>query len=105
VVEIPSPRFSSIEISELLQTAGAPGGFPSDKIADFLLALTGGLPVLVAAAARLLKIKNWMVNNKTLESFFGVQSEYSLWFREPEKEVLRNLESVSFPIALWESVS
>jgi hypothetical protein len=73
VVEIPSPRFSSIEISELLQAAGAPGGFPSDKIADFLLALTGGLPVLVAAAARLLKTKNWTVNNETLESFFGGQ--------------------------------
>jgi len=73
VVEIPSPRFSLIEISELLHTAGAPGGFPSNKIADFLLALTGGLPVLVAAAARLLKTKNWMVNNETLESFFGGQ--------------------------------
>jgi hypothetical protein len=73
VVETPSPRFSSLEISELLQAAGAPGGFPKDKIADFLLALTGGLPVLVAAAARLLKTKNWTVNNDTLKSFFGGQ--------------------------------
>jgi hypothetical protein len=73
VVEIASPRFSSPEISELLQAAGAPGGFPSDKISDFLLALTGGLPVLVAAAARLLTTKNWKVDNATLESFFGGQ--------------------------------
>jgi hypothetical protein len=73
VVEIPSPRFSSLEISELLQAAGAPGGFPCDKIADFLLALTGGLPVLVAAGARLLQAKNWTVNNDTLQSFFGGQ--------------------------------
>ena len=73
VVEIASPRFSSLEISELLQVAGAPGGFPTDKIADFLHALTGGLPVLVAAAARLLRTKNWTVNNKTLESFFRGQ--------------------------------
>jgi len=73
VVEIASPRFSSLEISELLQAAGAPDGFASDKIADFLLALTGGLPVLAAAAARLLKTKNWTVNNDTLESFFGGQ--------------------------------
>jgi hypothetical protein len=73
VVEIPSPRFSSLEISELLRVAGAPGGFPSDKIADFLLALTGGLPVLVAAAARLLQTKNWTVDRDTLASFFGGQ--------------------------------
>ncbi len=73
VVEIASPRFSSPEISELLQAAGAPGGFPCNKIADFLLALTGGLPVLVSAAARLLTTKNWKVDNVTLESFFGGQ--------------------------------
>ena len=71
--EILSPRFSSPEISELLKAAGAPNGFPSDKIADFLLSLTGGLPVLVAAAARLLTTKNWKVDNATLESFFGGQ--------------------------------
>jgi hypothetical protein len=73
VVEILPPRFTSLEISELLQAAGAPSGFPSDKIADFLLALIGGLPILVAAAARLLKTKNWAVNNDTLESFFRGQ--------------------------------
>jgi hypothetical protein len=73
VVEILPPRFTSLEISELLRAAGAPSGFPSDKIADFLLALIGGLPVLVAAAARLLKTKNWAVNNDTLESFFRGQ--------------------------------
>jgi hypothetical protein len=73
VVEILSPRFSSPEISEMLQAAGAPDGFPTNSIADFLLALTGGLPVLVAAATRFLKTKNWAVNNETLESFFGGQ--------------------------------
>jgi hypothetical protein len=73
VAEIASPRFFLPEISELLQAAGAPSGFPSDKIADFLLALTGGLPVLVAAAARLLATKNWKIDNTTLESFFGGQ--------------------------------
>ena len=71
--EIPSPRFSLPEISELLIAAGAPSGFPTDKIADFLLSLTGGLPVLVAAGARLLTTKNWKVDNATLESFFGGQ--------------------------------
>jgi hypothetical protein len=73
VVEIASPRFSSQEISELLQVAGAPGGFPIDEIAAFLHTLTGGLPVLVAAAARLLATKNWKVDYSTLESFFGGQ--------------------------------
>ena len=35
--------------------------------------MIGGLPVLVAAAARLLQAKNWRVNNDTLESFFRGQ--------------------------------
>jgi hypothetical protein len=73
VAEIASPRFSSSEISELLQVAGAPSGFPGDKIADFLHTLTGGLPVLVVAAARLLTNRQWKVDNSTLESFFGGQ--------------------------------
>ena len=40
----------------------------------------------------------------------AVQSEYSLWYPDPEKEVLpaldlKNLESASFHLALWERVS
>jgi tetratricopeptide (TPR) repeat protein len=73
VIEITSPRFSSPEISELLQLAGAPRGCPIDQIADFIHTLIGGLPVLVAAAAQLLKTRNWKVDYNTLEAFFGGQ--------------------------------
>ncbi len=38
----------------------------------------------------------------------AVQSEYSLWYREPEKEVLPTLEELGIgfvPLVLWERVS
>jgi hypothetical protein len=70
-VEISSPRFSSAEIVELLRVSGAPSTFAADKVVDLLLTLTGGLPVLVAAAARLLVTSNWKFDSTTFESLFG----------------------------------
>jgi hypothetical protein len=70
-VEISSPRFSSSEIVELLRVSGAPSTFAADKVVDLLLTLTGGLPVLVAAAARLLVTRNWKFDSTTFESLFG----------------------------------
>jgi tetratricopeptide (TPR) repeat protein len=70
IKEIDSPKFTNNEILEFLAAHGAPETFTTTKFVDFLETLTRGLPVLVSAAARLLKSKNWQIGWEAIQSFF-----------------------------------
>jgi tetratricopeptide (TPR) repeat protein len=70
IKEMESPMFSAEEILEFLAVHGAPETFTTEKFAGFLETLTRGLPVLVSAAARLLKSASWQMKWEAIQSFF-----------------------------------
>jgi hypothetical protein len=71
IAEIHAPRFARDEITQLFAAHGAPAGFAAVQYADFLLTLTQGLPILIAAGVRLLETKSWQVTWKDIEAFFS----------------------------------
>jgi len=70
IAEFRSPRFSRDEIAGLVKEHSAPDALANEKFIDFLLLLTEGLPILVAAGIRFLKTRNWKVDEGALKSFF-----------------------------------
>jgi hypothetical protein len=71
IVEIHAPRFTQGDIEELFAAHGAPKQFAGTQYADFLLTLTQGLPILVAAGVRLLETTNWQVTWNDIQGFFS----------------------------------
>jgi hypothetical protein len=68
--EITAPRFSADETLQLLALAGAPERVLNDRFANFILALTQGLPALVTAIVEFLKGKNWVLGPQEVEVIF-----------------------------------
>jgi hypothetical protein len=64
------PRFDSTDVVELVQVAGAPMHFQVQEIADLLIAVTQGLPVLAVAAVRFLASQSWRFTLNELEAIF-----------------------------------
>jgi hypothetical protein len=63
-------RFETRDVLELLSANGAPALLSTEKVADLLVTVTEGLPVLVMAAVRYLQRQNWHFTHTELESLF-----------------------------------
>ena len=64
------PRFDKKDLIELLQIAGARDAIRTEQIADFLVTVTHGLPVLSLGAVRYLAGKEWGFTLAELEPIF-----------------------------------
>lgn len=91
IIEIHSPRFTTNEISELFIAHGAPDAVASPKLAEFLMTLTGGLPILISAGVRLLKSNNWRVSWEAIQSFFS--GDYARGIKQDAKVMIESTVS------------
>jgi tetratricopeptide (TPR) repeat protein len=64
------PRFTTIDVAELLASSGAPQLLRAEKTYQLLVSVTEGLPTLVMAAVRYLANRNWHFTSTELESLF-----------------------------------
>ena len=63
-------RFETRDVLDLFSANGAPALISTEKVADLLVTVTEGLPVLVMAAVRYLQGQNWHITHTELESLF-----------------------------------
>lgn len=78
-IKFDAPRFTEEDAVEVLHSAGAPEGFPTEPISRMLITLSQGLAVLVMAGARYLSDRNWSFSETEMESL--LRGEFAADYR------------------------
>lgn len=83
VTEIEVVPLRKEEILQLLQIAGVPGNVDSDRLAQFILGLSRGHPLLCQARIQLLRRKGWVLDDPVAEEFLtGPEALHADMIRE-----------------------
>lgn len=69
--EMEIPALNSEDILKMLEKSGAPKGFCSQNISNFIVSLTKGHPLLATATLRALESEQWILDDKSLEEILS----------------------------------
>ena len=88
-VHVEAPRFTRSDVSELFGLLGAPQRLTTDAILDLIVAISEGLPILVAAAVRYLADQSWGFTSEHLESL--LKGEFAEGVRADVGQLLQTM--------------